>query len=150
VWDLDGTLVAPGSTRPVPGVEAVLLARRRAGTVLAVATSAPTAPARALIRSLGWDPLFDHVAGSGPGLADKADVVADALLSLGRPLPEGARGAAVVGDSPGDMAAAARLGLTAIGAGWTGAPGAALRAAGAVLVVDDPAALPPGPAAIAS
>lgn len=145
VWDLDGTLVGPGSTAPVPGIGAVLTAQHRAGVRMAVATSAPTVPARALVRTLGWEELFDHVAGSGAGTVGKDDIVREALLGLGRPLPEGASGTAVIGDSPADMAAAVHLGLVAIGAAWSGASPGALGEAGAELVLDDPAALPPGP-----
>jgi phosphoglycolate phosphatase len=147
VWDLDGTLLLPGSATPAPAVAGVLAARREAGTVLAVATSAPTASARRLVALLGWDALFDHVAGSAPGVADKTAIVAEALLALGR--PDGGAGAvAVIGDSAGDMAAARELGLVAIGAAWCGARPAVLRDAGAALVLDDPTALPAGPEAI--
>lgn len=126
VWDLDGTLVVPGGSRPVAGVQAVLAAWAAAGVTMAVATSAPTAVARRTVDALGWAPYFGHVAGRAPGLTGKDDIVVEALLGLGRDLPEGAENAAMIGDSAGDMAAAHAHGLTAVGVTWSGAPATAL------------------------
>ena len=148
VWDLDGTLTVPGRAVAVPGVDAVLRAWAAAGVPLAVATAASTAVARAVVDELGWAGLFGHVAGSGPGVAGKEEVVAEALLGLGRPVPDGAPGAVLIGDSPGDVRAALHHGLHVVGVAWGAAPGHALRAAGADLVVDRPDELwpaTPGP-----
>jgi phosphoglycolate phosphatase-like HAD superfamily hydrolase len=126
VWDLDGTLLQRGGGRPVDGVETVLAAWSAAGVEMAVATSASTRVARAVVDELGWSDWFGHVAGSGPGVAGKDGVLAEALLGLGRVLPEGARDAAMVGDSPADVWAAHVHGLTAVGVTWSGTPTAAL------------------------
>ncbi|MEJ2867080.1 HAD family hydrolase [Actinomycetospora sp. OC33-EN08] len=129
VWDLDGTLLERGGLRPVDGVEAVLAAWAGAGVEMAVATSASTSTARQVVDGLGWSGWFSHVAGSAPGVAGKDEVLAEALLGLGRVLPEGAAGAAMVGDSPADVAAARRHGLTAVGVTWSGTPADALGGA---------------------
>jgi phosphoglycolate phosphatase-like HAD superfamily hydrolase len=122
VWDLDGTLLEPGSLQPVPGVEAVLAAWADAGVEMAVATSAATPLARRAVEELGWSAWFGHVAGTGPGVFGKDEVLVEALLGLGRVLPEGAADAAMVGDAPTDVAAARRHGLTAVGVTWSGTP----------------------------
>ena len=122
VWDLDGTLLRQGGGRPVEGVAAVLAVWAGAGVEMAVATSASTAQARRIVDGLGWSGLFGHVAGSGPGVGRKDAVLAEALLGLGRVLPEGAQGAAMVGDSPVDVWAAHVHGLTAVGVTWSGTP----------------------------
>jgi phosphoglycolate phosphatase len=122
VWDLDGTLLRRGGVRPVEGVADVLAVWAGAGVEMAVATSAPTSQARRVVAGLGWSDWFGHVAGSGPGVGGKEDVLAEALLGLGRVLPEGAHGAAMVGDSPADVRAARVHGLTAVGVTWSGTP----------------------------
>jgi phosphoglycolate phosphatase-like HAD superfamily hydrolase len=141
VWDLDGTLTRPGRVAPQPGVAAVLAAWARRGTPMAVATSAGTSTARRVLDELGWTAFFGHVAGSAPGVWGKEAVVEEALLGLGRPLPDGAAGAVVIGDSPGDVEAAHRHGLLAVGVGWGASSAAALTDAD--LVVTDPGELAP-------
>jgi phosphoglycolate phosphatase len=143
VWDLDGTLVERGGLRPVPGVQAVLAAWADAGVEMAVATSAATTTARRVITGLGWSGYFGHVAGSGPGVSGKDAVLAEALLGLGRVLPEGARGAAMVGDSPADVRAARRHGLAAVGVTWSGTPEGALADADLLWPRPDAAWHPP-------
>jgi phosphoglycolate phosphatase-like HAD superfamily hydrolase len=143
VWDLDGTLTRPGRVAPQPGVAAVLAAWARRGTPMAVATSAGTSTARRVLDELGWAAFFGHVAGSAPGVWGKEAVVEEALLGLGRPLPDGATGAVVIGDSPGDLDAAHRHGLVAVGVCWGASPTAALSDAD--LVVTDPDELAPAP-----
>jgi phosphoglycolate phosphatase-like HAD superfamily hydrolase len=122
VWDLDGTLLARGALRPVDGVEAVLARWSRAGVEMAVATSATTAAARRAVDRLDWTGYFGHVAGTGPGVDGKDAVLGEALLGLGRVLPDGGRDAAMVGDSPTDVWAAHTCGLTAVGVTWSGTP----------------------------
>ena len=143
VWDLDGTLTVPGTATPAAGVGVVLAAWAARGTPMALASTATTPVARAVLAGLGFDGWFTHVAGTGPGVGGKDEVIAEALLGLGLPLPAGADGAVMVGDAPGDVHAARALGFVAIGVGWGAAPPAVLRAAGADEVVDDPAALAP-------
>ncbi len=143
VWDLDGTLLERGGLRPVEGVEAVLAAWSRAGVAMAVATSAATPMARRIVASLGWSDWFGHVAGSGPGVGGKDAVLAEALLGLGRVLPDGARDAAMVGDSPADVWAAQVSGLTAVGVTWSGTPADALAGADLIWPRPDAAWHPP-------
>lgn len=126
VWDLDGTLLVRGGVAPVEGIEAVLAAWAGAGVEMAVATSASTGLAREVVADLGWAGWFVHVAGSGPGVVGKDAVVAEALLGAGR-TPDA--DTAMVGDSPADVAAARRHGLTAVGVTWSGTPVEALAGA---------------------
>ena len=143
VWDLDGTLLERGGLRPVDGVEAVLAAWARAGVEMAVATSAATPTARRIVASLGWSGYFGHVAGSGPGVGGKDAVLAEALLGLGRALPGGAVGAAMIGDSPVDVWAAHESGLTAVGVTWSGAAAETLADADLLWPRPDAAWYPP-------
>jgi phosphoglycolate phosphatase-like HAD superfamily hydrolase len=129
VWDLDGTLVERGGARPVEGVETVLARWTRAGVEMAVATSASTPTARRVVDRLGWSGYFSHVAGTAPGVAGKDAVLVEALLGLGRVLPDGGRDAAMIGDSAGDVWAAHAVGLTAVGVTWSGTPAAVLAEA---------------------
>lgn len=129
VWDLDGTLLERGGPRPVAGVEAVLARWARSGVEMAVATSASTCTARRVVDRLGWARYFGHVAGSAPGVTGKDAVLIEALLGLGRLLPDGVRDAAMVGDSPADVWAAHAAGLTAVGVTWSGTPAEVLAEA---------------------
>jgi phosphoglycolate phosphatase-like HAD superfamily hydrolase len=143
VWDLDGTLLQRGGISPVEGVETVLAAWSAAGVEMAVATSAATSLARRVVDELGWSDWFGHVAGSGPGVGGKDAVLAEALLGLGRVLPEGARDAAMVGDSPADASAARVHGLTAVGVTWSGTPADVLAGADLLWPRPDAAWHPP-------
>lgn len=143
VWDLDGTLLRRGGGVPVDGVEAVLAAWSAAGVEMAVATSAATRVAREVVDDLGWSGWFGHVAGTGPGVGGKDAVLAEALLGLGRVPPEGAREAAMVGDSPADVWAARVHGLTAVGVTWSGTPADALAGADLLWPRPDAAWHPP-------
>ncbi|MCD2193898.1 HAD hydrolase-like protein [Actinomycetospora endophytica] len=143
VWDLDGTLLQRGAGRPVDGVEGVLAAWSAAGVEMAVATSASTTLARRVVDELGWSGWFGHVAGSAPGVGGKDAVIAEALLGLGRVLPDGARDAAMVGDSPADVWAAHVHGLTAVGVTWSGTPADALADADLLWPRPDAAWHPP-------
>ena len=143
VWDLDGTLLERGGLRPVDGVETVLAAWAGAGVQMAVATSAATPAARRIVAALGWSDWFGHVAGSGPGVGGKDAVLVEALLGLGRVPPEGARDAAMVGDSPVDVWAAHEAGLVAVGVTWSGTPADVLAEADLLWPRPDAAWYPP-------
>ena len=136
VFDLDGTLTSPGTTRPAPGVVALVESLHREGTALAVATSASARVARRVLDELGLGGLVEHVAGSD-GAGGKDAVVAEALLGLG--LADGVPpGSLLVGDGPADMHAALAHGLVPVGAGWGGSSADDLRAAGATVVLRHP------------
>lgn len=138
VFDLDGTLTLPGTTRPAPGVVALVEALHARGVDLAVATSASTATARRTLDGLGVRGCFASVAGRGADgvLAGKDAVVGEALLGLG--ILEAAAGTPLLGDGPADLHAAAARGLVPVGVAWGGSREDALRAAGAVAVLRRP------------
>lgn len=138
VFDLDGTLTVPGTTRPAPGAVALVEALHARGVDLAVATSASTAVARRVLDDLGIRGCFAAVAGRGvDGRYDGKDaVVGEALLGLG--ITAAAPGTPMLGDGPGDMAAAVAHGLVPVGVLWGGARAEALRAAGATVVLERP------------
>jgi len=138
VFDLDGTLTSPGTTRPAPGVPALVEALHARGVPLAVATSAGTATARRVLDDLGVLGCFTSVAGRGADgvLAGKDAVVGEALLGLG--LPSAPPGAVLVGDAPADLEAARAHGLVPVGVAWGGARADALRDAGARAVLERP------------
>jgi len=141
VFDLDGTLTAPGTTRPVPGVADLVTALDARGVLLALATSAPTRTARQVLDALGVLGHFASVAGRGPDGVDagKDTVVAEALLGLG--WSEAVPGSVLVGDAPGDLAAARAHDLVPVGVAWGASPVSTLWAAGARAVLAAPADL---------
>jgi phosphoglycolate phosphatase len=132
VFDLDGT------TRPAPGVVALVEALHDRGVPLALATSAGTATARRVLADLGLLGCFGSVAGRGVDgvLAGKDAVVGEALLGLG--ITAAAPGSVLVGDSPADVEAAIAHGLVPIGVAWGGSSADALRAVGATTVLEHP------------
>jgi phosphoglycolate phosphatase len=138
VFDLDGTLTSPGTTRPVPGVVALVETLHARGVPLALATSAGAATARRVLDDLGLLGCFSSVAGRGVDgvLAGKDAAVGEALLGLGITSP--APGSVLVGDSPADVEAAVARGLLPVGVAWGGSSAEALRAAGATTVLEHP------------
>ena len=138
VFDLDGTLTSPGTTRPAPGVVALVETLHARGVPLALATSAGTATARRVLDDLGLLGTFSSVAGRGVDgvLAGKDAVVGEALLGLG--ITAAAPGSLLVGDSPADVEAAIAHGLVPVAVAWGGGSPAALRAAGARVVLEHP------------
>ena len=138
VFDLDGTLTVPGTTRGAPGVAALVEALHARGVDLAVATSASAAAARRVLDDLGLRGCFASVAGRGvDGRWDgKAAVVGEALLGLGVTAP--APGTPMLGDGPADLEAALAHGLVPVGVGWGGAREDTLWAAGATVVLCRP------------
>jgi phosphoglycolate phosphatase len=127
---LTDTVVTPG----IGAALARLGERRRLG----VATSKPRAFAVPLLEALG---LRDHFAVVvGPELSapveDKTTTVGAALRALG------ARGGAMVGDRSFDMVAARAHGLLAVGVTWGIGGADELLAAGADVLVAEPAQLP--------
>jgi phosphoglycolate phosphatase len=141
VFDLDGTLTTPGTTRPVPGTADLITALDARGVLLALATSAPTRTARQVLDALGVLDHFASVAGRGPDGVDagKDAVVAEALLGLG--WADAAPGSLLVGDGPGDIAAARAHDLVPVGVAWGASPASALWVAGARAVLTVPADL---------
>jgi phosphoglycolate phosphatase len=138
VFDLDGTLTTPGTSRPAPGVVALVDALDRAGVPLAVATSAPVRSARTVLDDLGVAPAIASVAGRGidGSYGGKDAVVGEALLGLG--ITDADPAAVLLGDAPADLEAAAAHGLRPVGVAWGGSSAAELWSAGAVAVLEHP------------
>jgi len=138
VFDLDGTLTSPGTTRPAPGVATLVETLHARGVLLALATSAGTATARRVLDDLGLLGCFGSVAGRGGDgvLAGKDAVVGEALLGLG--ITAAAPGSLLVGDSAADVEAAIAHGLVPVGVAWGDGSPAVLRAAGARVVLEHP------------
>jgi phosphoglycolate phosphatase len=119
-----------------PGIVAAL-ARLAANHRLGVATSKPRAFAEPLLEALGLRDYFAAVAGPdlGAGVEHKTATVGAALRALG------ASGGAMVGDTAFDMVAAHAHRLRAVGVTWGIGTAEELRAAGAEVLVDEPAGL---------
>ena len=117
------------------GVPELLTALRRAGAVLAVATSKPEPFAVRVLEHTGLLTAFASVHGAtlDGAVRHKDQVVAAALAAH----PDG-RAPVLVGDREHDVLGAAAHGLPCIGAGWGPAPDE-LRPAGAVAVAGTPA-----------
>lgn len=102
-----------GRVRPVPGAEAALLACRKAGRVTGVVTNSPAGMAEAVLRQLRFRPMVDVLATGDEVLRGKPDpallfvAVARAGVNPGE--------AALVGDTPLDIAAARAAGVLAVG-----------------------------------
>jgi phosphoglycolate phosphatase len=120
-----------------PGI-ADTLSRLAEDHRLGVATSKPRAFAEPLLEALGVRDHFAIVAGPelGTALEDKTTTVAAALRALG------ATRGAMVGDTAFDMVAAHAHGLRAVGVTWGIGSAEELLAAGADVLVSEPAALP--------
>lgn len=123
------------TTRPFPGITAILGDLRAAGHGQAVATTKRTDQAQIVVRGLGLD--IDHVQGTDPPMAHKPapDVVRAALAAIG------ASSGTMVGDTPADIGAGRAMGLRTVGVTWGTAARGLLESAGADVVVDDAAAL---------
>jgi phosphoglycolate phosphatase len=118
------------------GIEAQLGQLRRAGCVLAVATSKPEVFAVPLVEHVGLRPYLDGVFGAGLDYTGtKADVIARALSTLDhdpRSSPT-----VMVGDREHDVHGAHEHGVPCLGVSWGYAAPGELATAGAVDVVDD-------------
>jgi HAD superfamily hydrolase (TIGR01509 family) len=123
--------------RPFPSVRDLLLRLRQQGLALAVATSAEKEELGILLRIAGADDLLAAEASSDDAERSKPDpdIVGAALHRLGVRAGE----AVMIGDTPYDLEAAARAGITAIAfrcGGWTDA-----ELAGAAAIYEDAADL---------
>ena len=123
--------------QPAPGSRALCERMHSDGFRLTVASSAQKEELQVLLKIAGVDDLIDEPPSSGDGKASKPapDIVAAALQLL-QLQPEQA---VMIGDTPYDIAAAARCGVATIAlrcGGWSDA-----RLRGAVAIYDDPADL---------
>lgn len=126
-------------TKPYPGIADALSALRRAGVLLGVLSNKFDAAAQDVIEAF-FPGVFDLVRGEGPDTPRKPDPTG--LLNVAREwgLPPTQIG--LVGDTGGtDIAAACAAGAFPIGVSWGYNSVESLIAAGAHVVVDNPAEL---------
>jgi phosphoglycolate phosphatase len=127
-------------TTAYAGVPEVLVAARRAGLRLAVATSKPEHYAVPVVEHLGLTGFFETVGGDelDGSLGTKALVIGKVLARMGIVNPADA---VMVGDRAHDVVGARQHGIRCIGAGWGyGMPGE-LAQAGAQPICAEPAEL---------
>ena len=124
-----------------PGLRETFAALRAAGVRVVIASSKPERFARRLAEHLGLTALIDDFA------CPRDDRVhEDKEMLINRALRQGGLAparAAMVGDRCYDMIGAVRAGVTAIGAAYGYGGAEELRASGAALLIDSPAALLP-------
>lgn len=131
--------IAVGS-RPYPGAEAALDELADAGAVLAICTNKPAVLSRALVEALGWSGRFAaNLGGDSLGVRKPHPRhVTETLAAAGGD----AGGAAFVGDTAIDVAAARAAGVPVIVVGF-GFSAIAASELGADAVIDEFAALLP-------
>lgn len=125
--------------RPLfPGVPQLLAELKRAGKVLALASSKREHKLTAMVEEAGIGSYFDAVVGAvHPDRVNKTQVISLALEQL----EADARDALMVGDRFYDVEGAAAAGLPCVGANFGTARPGELAEAGACAVVDDVAGL---------
>ena len=132
--------VAASLSLPYPGVIELLERLRAKEMQLAIATSKPESLARAIIADNGLGSYFQVIGGAdvASGRTGKAAVIGSVLARLDL-LNDSSP--VMVGDRLHDVLGAAAHGLATIGVSWGYAETDELVTAGAVVVVDTPAAL---------
>ncbi len=123
--------------RPFPGVPGLFRRIRRDGKRVVLASSGKAEETLGNLRLLGVEGLVDAFTTSDEAERSKPfpDIFARALVKAGVADP---REALVVGDSPFDIEAAARLGVPSVGLLCGGFSEADLRSAGAVALFGSP------------
>lgn len=127
-------------TRPYPGVMEMAAALVRAGLRLAVLTNKPEEAARHLVQELLPGAFFEMVLGAVPERPRKPDPAAALEIAAGLGLAPSE--CICVGDSAVDIRTAAAAGMFPVGVLWGFRPEAELTAAGARLLLSEPAELP--------
>jgi len=123
---------------PYDGIPALLAELQAAGFSLCVATSKPEPLAKRFLALHGLDSYFSVICGAIGGVRTHKPEILAYLLPL---LPEGGRGAAMIGDRRYDIEGAKRLGLRSIGVRYGFADPGELEEAGADWIVDTVAVL---------
>ena len=136
-WWTDYRANCLATTRPFPGIPGLLT---RSGRRLAVHTNKPGELARRILAGLGLLDRFALVTGGDDAPRKPSPA---GTLAIMRRLGASARDTVFIGDSPTDVRTARAAGVTLVGVSWGFRPGAELRAAGAVHVVDTVAGLAP-------
>ena len=124
--------------RPLPGAEDLVVALRRGGFRVALASSGDPQFAREAVSLLGLDAEIEILTTAADVDSSKPDpdLVGETLRRMG-----GVERAVFVGDTGYDVESAARAGLPCIGLRTGGRSRQELEEAGAVLVVGDPSDL---------
>ncbi|MEE7457203.1 HAD family hydrolase [Methylorubrum populi] len=123
--------------RPFPGVRVLLSHVRDAGQIVALASSGKASEVENYQKILGITDLVDVVTTADDAERSKPHPdIFEAVLSKLSGLPKEA--VMVVGDTPYDVQAAAKAGLSTIGVLCGGFPEAELSAAGCVAIYRDP------------
>ncbi|MFF8801174.1 MULTISPECIES: HAD family hydrolase [unclassified Methylobacterium] len=123
--------------RPFPGVRVLLSHVRDAGQIVALASSGKASEVENYQKILGITDLVDVVTTADDAERSKPHPdIFEAVLGKLPDLPKEA--VMVVGDTPYDVQAAAKAGLSAIGVLCGGFPEAELSAAGCVAIYRDP------------
>jgi phosphoglycolate phosphatase len=119
-----------------PGIVEVLDDLAGAGRVLAVATSKSEVFARSVLDHFGLTRHFVEIVGAqlDGTRTHKAEVVAEALLRLGRPAGD----AVLIGDRAQDVVGARAVGLPCVGALWGYGSAEELAGAGAAALAETP------------
>lgn len=123
-----------------PGIHQLLAALRNAGATLVLATSKPEIFANEILRHFDLDQYFTVVAGATMDHTrnEKADVIAYALKTAG---VQDLREAIMIGDREHDVLGAKKNALAAIGVLYGYGSEEELRAAGAIALAENSAAL---------
>lgn len=129
------------TTRPYPGVPELLAAIGAAGVMTAVLTNKPQTAAEAILAALLPGQKFRCVIGSAPGRPKKPDPCG--ALAIAGELGVPPAHCLMVGDSAVDVQAARAAGMVPAGALWGFRTAEELVAAGARILVTDPAGLIP-------
>lgn len=126
--------------RPYPGIAPLLADLAAAGARMAVATLKPAAMARRILAQFSLDRYLETVYAPAPfdEDADKGAILADALSQSPW---HGSGPAVMVGDHPGDVDAALRVGIDAVGVLYGYGNEATLRTSGATYLAAGPADL---------
>jgi phosphoglycolate phosphatase len=138
------------TSRPFPGIEALLAALTGRGLPVAVLSNKPHAATGALVSRLFPGIRFAAVLGQREGVPAKPDPAA--ALEIASGIGVAPARCAFVGDSAIDVHCARAAGMRAIGVLWGYCAAEALRAAGPDALIDQPAALlaaAPGGAGVA-
>jgi phosphonatase-like hydrolase len=131
-----------GGVSPVPGAAEAITRLREAGVKVALTTGFSPATQQRILDALGWAEIADVVLAPEPGVRGRPypDLVLTAVMRAG---VDDVRNVAVVGDTTSDIVCGLRAGALTVAGVLTGAHDEpALRAAGAVDVLDSVATLP--------
>lgn len=123
--------------RPTPGAHELLADLDTRGVPAVIATSAGSEERKALLAALG-EP---RIPTTDADAAEDSKPAADLLLRACEQVDVDPRQAVLVGDSPWDVTAAARIGMRMIAVRTGGYGDAALTARGPATIVDSPAEL---------